>query len=114
MKASISSIDAEIFHIKSELPDLISFGFNHWKNDKIRIAGILSNVIFHFPIFYRGQKLLWLWKTVFWHSMSPFVFLQRDRESLADMEIRQAAERRRLIKEMQKDDDDDEDAVSHR
>lgn len=31
---------------------------------------------------------------------------QRDRESLADMEIRQAAERRRLIKEMQKEDDE--------
>lgn len=43
---------------------------------------------------------------VVWHLMSPFVFLQRDRESLADMEIRQAAERRRLIKEMQKEDDE--------
>lgn len=45
---------------------------------------------------------------VFWHLISPFVFLQRDRESLADMEIRQAAERRRLIKEMQKEDNDDD------
>lgn len=36
------------------------------------------------------------------------LFLQRDRESLADMEIRQAAERRRLIKEMQKEDDEDD------
>lgn len=44
--------------------------------------------------------------------MSPFVFLQRDRESLADMEIRQAAERRRLINEMQKEDDEDDASLS--
>lgn len=44
---------------------------------------------------------------VFWCLMCPCVFPQRDRESLADMEVRQAAERRRLIKEMQKDDEDD-------
>lgn len=49
---------------------------------------------------------------VFWHLISPFVFLQRDRESLADMEIRQAAERRRLIKEMQKEDDEEDASLS--
>lgn len=44
-------------------------------------------------------------------STEPPSSKQRDRESLADMEIRQAAERRRLIKEMQKEDDED-DALS--
>lgn len=45
---------------------------------------------------------------IFWHFASLFLFLQRDRESLADMEARQAAERRRLIEKMQMEDDEEE------
>lgn len=47
-------------------------------------------------------------RCIFWHFPSLCSFLQRDRESLADMEVRQAAERRRLIEKMQMEDDEEE------